>query len=52
LKELTEDEINEINAKKAFKTLAEILKKAKAEKDRRMKEEMENGEDPSKTLEL
>jgi hypothetical protein len=42
-KEMTEDEILEENARKAFKTLAEILKKAKEEKHRRMKEEMEQG---------
>lgn len=40
---MTEDEILEENARKAFKTLAEILKKAKEEKHRRLKEEMEQG---------
>ena len=40
---MTEDEILEENARKAFKTLAEILKKAKEEKHRRRKEEMEQG---------
>ena len=42
-KEMTEDEILEENARKAFKILAEILKKAKEEKHRRMKEEMMQG---------
>jgi hypothetical protein len=42
-KEMTEDEILEENARKAFKTLAEILNKAREEKNKRMKQEMEQG---------
>ena len=42
-KEMTEDEILEENARLAFKTLAEILNKAREEKNKRMKQEMEQG---------
>ena len=42
-KEMTEEEILEENAQKAFKTLAEILNKAREDKQKRMKEEMEQG---------